>query len=332
MIGWKTPAPSWRHRLFGNKDIASVRYRCLLPLEELQKRGFPAETYREPTRDRYKAVLFFKTYGPKDLELARDLRRRGRGVLLDLCDNHFYNPRDLPLYRTARRELLEMIALADQVSCSTPDLARTVAAEAGLKKEPVVVGDPVDPSLRADPPQEKSARPQLLWFGAHGAPNAPCGMEDLLRVAKPLERLRRKRDFELVVASNDRAKFRRLIAGLPFPASYVPWDIRTFPRLLAGAWAALIPVNPNPFTLCKSHNRLATALFAGVPAVADGIPSYRELAEFSCLDDWEGGLNAIFEERPLVLAKAARGREYLLRRCLPSHSASAWEKFLAPWI
>ncbi|MBI5882777.1 MAG: hypothetical protein HZB91_06705 [Elusimicrobia bacterium] len=339
MIGWKLPVPTLWHRLFGNRDIAGVRYRCLLPLAELRKRGFPVEPYRGSNRGRYKAVLFSKTYGPKDQELARDLRSRGRGVLLDICDNHFYNPEALPVYRRARRELLGMIQLTDRIICSTPVLAQTVAAEAGLEMPPAVVADPVDPSLRRASSAPSSAddaprtgRPRLLWFGMHGAANAPCGMEDLLRISESLERLRRRWEFELVVASNDYWKFRRLLSGPGFPVSYVPWRMRTFPDILASAWAVLIPITPNPFTLCKSNNRLATALFASIPVVADGIPSYRELADFSCLDDWEGGLNAVFQQRPLVLAKAAKGREYLLGRYLPCHIADAWEKVLAPWV
>lgn len=332
MIGWKPSAPTLWHRIFGNKNIASVRYRCLLPLAELQKSGFPVELYRKSNRDQYKAVLFSKTYGPQDQELAMDLRRRGRGVLLDICDNHFYNPNDVPRYRRGRQDLLKMITLADQVSCSTQALARIVAAEAGLKKTPLVVADPVDPAMRAEGLKPRPGRPRLLWFGAHGVANAPCGMEDLLRVSQNLERLSRRRDFELVVASNDRSKFRRLIAALPFPTSYIPWRLETFPELLSGAWAALIPVTLNPFTECKSSNRLAAALFAGIPVVADAIPSYREFAPFAYLDDWDAGLDAVFERRPQALAKAAQGREYLSQKYLPGHMALAWERVLAPWI
>ena len=36
-------------------------------------------------------------------------------------------------------------------------------------------------------------------------------------------------------------------------------------------------MGPNPFTLCKTVNRLATALLLGLPVVADMIPSYEEL-------------------------------------------------------
>ena len=52
----------------------------------------------------------------------------------------------------------------------------------------------------------------------------------------------------------------------------------------------VVPISPNPFTRCKSANRPALALAAGVPVVADAIPSYRELAPYLTLDDWAGGL------------------------------------------
>ncbi|MBI3300243.1 MAG: hypothetical protein HYZ75_18920 [Elusimicrobia bacterium] len=276
-------------------------------------------------------MLFSKTYGRKDIELARALREKGRGVILDICDNHFYNPMDLPRYRGFREDLLSMIALTNQVCCSTPTLAKFVAAEAGLERPPAIVADPVDPALQSAFPAPQPNRPQLLWFGAHGAQNAPCGMEDLLRIAEPLERLSRRWAFELVVVSNSRWKFRKLISRLPFPTAYIPWERQAFPGILARARAVLIPVAPNPFTLSKSSNRLAAALFSGIPVVADAIPSYLEFAEFASLDDWERGLDAVFQQRPLALAKAARGREYLSQRYLPSHIAASWEKVLAPW-
>jgi len=101
-----------------DETIASYRYRVLQPIAFLAARGHPVELYDEANFDRYETVVFSKAYADKDRKLARRLKAAGKRVLLDLCDDHFYNPEDLPKYREAREHLLAMIAICDGVACS----------------------------------------------------------------------------------------------------------------------------------------------------------------------------------------------------------------------
>src|SRR5215469_10166430 len=113
-------------------SIGSYRYRVLTPIEFLSARGHAVELYDEANFDRYDLVVFSKAYGAEDRKLARRLKGAGKRVLLDLCDDHFYNPEGLPKYREARESLLAMIAICDGVVCSTPVLAQAVRREARL--------------------------------------------------------------------------------------------------------------------------------------------------------------------------------------------------------
>lgn len=315
MIAWKVRSE--------DPAVASYRYRCLAPIDALRRRGLPAGLFRADEARSYRAVVFSKVYGEDEQRLADELRARGVRVLLDLCDNHFYNPYGLENYVRAGRNLRAMIARVDQVVCSTETLAAVVREESAPARPPAVVGDAVEvPAAPAVP--EEAPVPTLLWFGFHGSPNAPCGMGDLANVAPLLKDAVRRHPFELVVASNSAEKYKAVVEPLGLPSRYVAWDLATFPRLLAGARAVLIPVSRNPFTLCKTNNRLAAALAAGVPAVADRIPSYDEFAPFCHLDDWERGLSEVLTRPREARARAAGARALLLTRWSPEAVSEQW--------
>lgn len=315
MIGWHPQAI--------NPNLASFRYRCLNPLTELRSQGFPVELYDAGRESEYDAVIFSKRYGIQDQKLAETLKNRGSTVILDLCDNHFYNPFDLPAYRVARKNLLEMITLADVLICSTETLADEVVNEAGLSQRPYVVGDAIEEFPVADRNTVESLI-SLVWFGMHGSPNAPSGMLDVLRLEPLLNELNNKAPLEVVVTSNNREKFDAHLATLAFPTRYVEWTGNSFPLLLATASAVVIPISVNRFTACKTNNRLATALYAGVPVVADCIPSYQELGQFCYLDQWEAGLNAILSRAPEPWQRAARGQQFVRQHYLISQIARRW--------
>ncbi len=124
-------------------------------------------------------------------------------MILDLCDDHFFNPFDLPKYREARGNLLAMIDICDKVICSTPVLARAVQSHVGLSATPPVAPDAYEQApVSAGPPTPPDQPARLLWFGLHGSPNAPAGIADLLLIRQALAEAHALRPFEIVVCSN----------------------------------------------------------------------------------------------------------------------------------
>jgi glycosyltransferase involved in cell wall biosynthesis len=318
-VGWKA----------GSSDpaVASYRYRVLAPMEALTRRGHDVEPFDPAKSELYDQVVFCKSYGQEDRELARRLRARGARVVFDLCDNHLYNPFDHPKYRKAREHIGEMVALADRVTCSTPTLAMIVA-EAFGRGDVTVVPDAVEAHV-AEPAQRTGDGPvRLLWYGSHGSPNAPSGMTDLLLIREQLERLARRRPVLLTVCSNNRSKFDERIAPLKLPTRYVDWTLESFGQVLAAADVVLLPASINPFTVCKTHNRLTTALHAGVPVVATALESYREFAPFCTLDDWEGGLWRAVDDNAAERRRALSAREVLDRAWSMAAIAPRWEQAL----
>ena len=319
-IGWKAARP--------DPKIASFRYRVQTPVGALRAFGHAVEVYDRANADAYDLVVFSKTYSAEDRHLARDLRDRGAKVVFDICDNHFYNPFDLPRYREIGGELTEMISLADRVVCSTPALARIVQAQTNGEVKPLVVGDLVEKVELPPDPEPASPRRRLLWFGSHGSPNAPAGMSDLLLIARVLSEAEAYAPLELIVCSNNQAKFEAQIAPLPLSTRYVEWSPDALKDCLAAADAVVIPISPNPFTACKTHNRLTLSLYAGVPVVADSIESYQEFAPWCTLDNWTEGLRKVLEDNLAERARALAGRPYIDEHWSEAACVSAWEQAL----
>src|SRR5262249_22399937 len=134
----------------GDARVASVRIRCLNPLRELRGRGYPVERFDPRRRDRYTAVIFSKRYDDVAYAEARRLRARGAHVVLDLCDNHFYNPDNLAPLRAASAHLRGLADAADVLVASTEAMAETLHEEVGPR--PVsVIGDAVETTVEGVP-------------------------------------------------------------------------------------------------------------------------------------------------------------------------------------
>lgn len=319
LVGWKAGTTDPR--------VASFRYRVQAPAAALAARGHAVEVFDPARADDYDQVVFCKSYGPADRELARRVRARGGRIVFDLCDNHLYNPFNHPKYAHAREHIGEMVVLADQVTCSTPTLG-AVLLEAYGPRDILVAPDAVEVHLAEPAPARRSGPLRLLWYGSHGSPNAPAGMSDLLLIREELEALAAVHPIVLTVCSNNRAKFDEQIAPLRLPTRYVEWSMDGFGEVLAQADGVLLPTSLNPFTACKTHNRLTTATHAGVPVVATGLESYREFAAYCTLDDWTGGLRRLAEQNGAERRRALDSREVLDRRWTIEAIAPVWEQAL----
>ena len=336
MLGWKPK--------FQDARIASVRFRCLNPIAELQKRGFPVELFDESHLSQYSGVVFSKLYDQQNYNLARSLKEQGKAVIFDICDNHFYNPYQLEKFKTVREQLLRMLDCADLIVASTPTLAEVLVKEADLRSVPVVIGDAVEEHaitgagnrrwfrLPARRWIRRNGTANILWFGINGGENAPYGMLDILNQKDLLIELSRTYPLQLLVVSDSRKKFKKYIEPLRLRTLYIEWGAVSFSEILRETDINIIPISRNPFTLCKTNNRLVTALFAGVPTVADEIPSYRDLAPYCVLNHWKSGLRFYLDNKPGGREQARSARPYILEHYTINHIGDAWAKHLSAFV
>lgn len=318
----------WPHS--ADPAIASTRLRCHAVIAALRERGLDAGLY-EPGGPAPDLLVLLKRYDVESVAVAEALRRRsGTRLALDLCDNHFHDSSGDPAWIERAAQLRHAVATVDAVVASTPTLAAVVREQVPVARISVIgdvaeretVNAAADASLLARSRAEwsfarlrrridrdglaRSAR--LVWFGNHGSPNAEGGMTDVLRIRPVLEEICRLRPLSLTIVSNHRGKFRALASGWRLPLHYLEWDASTFSRALRMHGISVIPVGLNPFTACKTSNRVCTSLLHDLAVVADPVPSYLEFADVIRIGDWRTSLEATLADPAAAARQVERGR------------------------
>jgi glycosyl transferase family 1 len=334
-IGWKPK--------FSDQRVASVRLRCLNPLRELQSRGYPVELFDPAAARDYSAVVYSKLYDARSHREATALREAGVRIVLDMCDNHFYNPSGLPLLQRAGEDLRRMMEVAHEFVASTHAMAEVLQEESPLPRPITVIGDAIEDEIidrgscvsatwhrwRLDQLRARLDRvagaSHLVWFGVHGGPSGEHGLGDLAKRRDTLMTVAEEFPLTLTVISNSRRAFRRLFADWRLPVFYLDWHPATFHNALRAHQVAVIPIGVNPFTRCKSNNRVVTALACGLGVVADRIPSYEEFANVCRLDDWVGGLRSYLGDAGLRSADVRAGQRLVAARWTLRSIADEWQ-------
>lgn len=170
---------------------------------------------------------------------------------------------------------------------------------------------------------------RILWFGNHGAPHARFGMLDLLEIRGPLETIASEFNVELVVVSNHRDKYERHIAPMRIPSTYVEWSPASIKKQLALASVVVVPNTLEAFSVCKSANRTATALLAGVPVVATATPAQDTLGSCIVFDDFLGGLRLYLGDKQRAEADVATAKQLIHRVFGHGAIAAAWADVIA---
>jgi glycosyltransferase involved in cell wall biosynthesis len=130
----------------------------------------------------------------------------------------------------------------------------------------------------------------VIWFGKGGGSFSSFGIPSLLEIAEFLIRVNEIIPIKLLIVSNNYHSYKTLIAPLPILNAYKSWDYEQIYDDISDADVCIIPNCKDDFSLSKSPNRAILALSLGVPVVATGIPSLKELNNCLVLDDWENGL------------------------------------------
>lgn len=308
----------WPHTT--DRGVASYRIRCALVIEGLGGLGASSRLYT-PGDPPPGLLVLSKRYDPASVAQARALRESGgTRWVLDLCDNHFHYREDQPVgshLQARSAHLVEAVHAADWVVVASQRLAEEVSTHCPQVRGLSVIEDAVDdittPAARAQALGAKEqvhrlrqrlffawhrAAPgrRLVWFGNHGFRHADGGMLELQTLTDALNRHHARAPLSLTVISNSHRKFRVLRAAWRFPSLYLPWSNRLFAAVMPAHDVALVPVQINPVTVCKTNNRLVTAFSLGIAVAAGSIPSYEEFRGLAVLDDWDDGLGALMDD------------------------------------
>jgi SAM-dependent methyltransferase len=298
-------------------DLASARYRVLIPAQQLGRLGhqvqiaglagdtWPAEVLAAPVD----AVVISKSFQAANEALASAMKARGAKVVVDFCDDHFEHAELGP-------HLRRLAALADVVIASTGMMAEAVRRHAG--RDATVITDPVEGprGMPAFAPALPSLK--LAWFGH------PSNLRGLSMKSAELAALVQRVPVRLrlvTAASDDVRQFASQLAGADpsrLKVELVAWTPDAAWRSLAECDAVWLPAEESSRTSVKSPNRLVEAIWAGRFVVADPVPSYMPFADVMPIGK---GLLAGMQEA-LDAPDAARARiAAAQRRVARDHSA-----------
>ncbi len=258
-------------------DLASARYRVLIPAQQLARLGHAVQLVTLPQGEvpasileaPYDALVVSKSFNPANERLAEAAKARGATVVVDFCDDHFAHPQLGAHFRN-------LAALADRIVASTESMAESVRRNCG--REAVVITDPVEGPRGAPAFAPRLPALRIAWFGH------PSNLAGLAAKAAQLHALAAHMPVRLAVVTTPSPEAASLVASLAqgharLAAEIVPWSLESTWKALADADLTWIPVLESEQKAVKSPNRLLESLWAGRLAVADPVPAYAPFAD-----------------------------------------------------
>ncbi len=307
-------------------DIASARYRVLIPAAQLARLGHQVQLatlnhadWPQQVKDAACDVLVIsKSFHAVNEGLARGMKARGVKVVVDLCDDHFEHPEFGPHFAN-------LVALADTVVASTQAMADAVKRHTA--RDSVVITDPVEGPRGFPKFAPRLPWLKLAWFGH---PSNLGGIEakahELIALADRLPV-----HFSIVTAPWPTVPrfFTDLQAADParLKVELVPWSVEATWKALVENDMVWIPVAESGKSAVKSPNRLLEPLWAGRIVVADPVPSYLPFADVTPIG--KGLVRGALDVLENLAATEERVRE-AQRRIARDHSsfecARQWAK------
>jgi SAM-dependent methyltransferase len=309
-------------------DLASARYRVLIPARQLARLGHQVQLCT-PGPQGYPpaaatadvdALVISKSFDAANESLARSAKARGVRVITDFCDDHFAHQQLGPHFRA-------LAALADTVVAATPAMAEAVRAH--TSREAIVITDPVEGrrGLPGFAPRLPALR--VLWFGH------PSNVNGIFERAAELAALSRLMSVRLEVLTTPAPEIAARLAAISQPSAgrietvLTPWSLEATWTALAETDLVWIPVQDVAAKAVKSPNRLVEALWAGKPVVADAMPGYQPYADLMPVGTGlDKGVSAFLSDPASTNRRVAEAQ----RRIARDHSAygcgNAWARAL----
>ncbi len=312
-------------------DMASIRYRAIIPVQGLVAGGHQASVVgldpkcfnevRERIVDADR-VVFTKNYDePQCSErMVQEMRAHGVKTLFDLTDDRFQGEHGGHLKR--------MVAHAEAVVTVSPLLRHIIKQNTG--KDSAIVGDPYEGPRGAARWSPDGRRLKALWFG-HGLNivSLQQALPSLLAAGK-----KHPMDLRIVTADVDgierdckafNRKYRHALS-----LRYAQWSIEETWSSLASTDFVVIPALPGAqWTLAKSPNRIIEALWAGRFVVAHPIPSYVEFKDWAWIGgDLTEGIAWMVENEASIASCIGAAQDYIAATYSQDSIAAQWEQIL----
>lgn len=342
-----------------NPGHPGFRYRCDTPATELRRRGWRVRTTTPDQLNDEPLVIAMSDVclgaagdAARALDILAQCRRRGARLVVTESDHRLYNPLGNAELQRKAIAVQHLYALADEIVTTTEPLTAYIREVVPAATPITIVPDALElPSalqprgwlrrvaswrhraphralqaLARELQQLPASNRRVVWFGGHGTGRGEeGGMHDLLTLREALEAAHADRPVSLTVISDNREKFERAIRPFGVPTFYLDWTRLTFHAALRLHQMCAIPVRMSPWTVCKSNNRLVTALHAGMICVADSIPSYQPLGDLALIGPCAAGLTQALRDFDRLRAQVPAQVRAVEQRWAIARVGDAWE-------
>lgn len=284
-ILWITFAPIMQQNGILTSNLASARYRVIIPAKALAAKDYQHTFFATPnefnlidiksTLDKQDVIIFSKSFNAKNEKIASYAKQNKIKIIFDICDNHFESPKFSQHYKN-------MVNLADKIVVNTPIMAEIVKQY--TNRDSFVIPDPYEFQQGQPRFKPQSTGLNLLWFGSH------TNLDSLQAMIPTLVPLSQQIPLKLhiVTAANMGVEqaCQQFNTQLPhFKLFFSEWSLMTTQKAVQNADIVLIPSLPNARKAVKSPNRLIESLWSGRFVVAHPLPSYQEFAQWTWINE-----------------------------------------------
>ncbi|HET7730568.1 MAG TPA: methyltransferase domain-containing protein [Usitatibacter sp.] len=308
-------------------NIASARYRVLIPAQQLLRMGHATQIAVLPTGETgvpkgladvpCDVMVLSKSYHASHLGLVEAMQGRGVVVAADFCDDHFDHPQFGAHFHA-------LAGMADRLIASTPAMAEAIRRH--VSREAAVVTDPVEApkGIARFAPRFPALR--IAWFG-HS-----LSLDGVVARRAQLHALAAHYPVELALVTSPIDAGGRAITALAHPrvrVQAIPWSTAATWKALEDADLAWIPIADSPLKQVKSPNRLVEALWCGRLVIADALPAYEPFADLVPIGTGlEAGVMGALERPALVEERLREAQKRIARRHSGFECARQWEAAL----
>lgn len=305
-------------------NTASVRYRVISPMIELEKLGYDSKVfstdpsaYKTPEiNQKTDVVIFSKSFNKENEELINYLKSQGKKVIFDICDNHFATPQFSEHYKFCTNN-------ADLVTCNTEAMAGIISQYTDVN--PIIIPDPYE-VLKSAARFEPADILKLVWFGH------PSNLDSLESVMQKLVDFSNQHPLSIKIITSEVnglqescSKISSQLANLEL--IFMPWSIEAQWQSVTGSDIVIIPSLQDERKKVKSPNRVFESLQCGTMVVANPLPSYMPFKDFAWIgDDIIKGIKWTLDNKELIKNRIEQGQEYIVSHHSPEVIGEKWNQ------
>lgn len=280
------------HLFEPNDDLASSRYRAIIPGGVLQRRG-DADIYIGLDAMGDAVNVYHKYY-------EQHLRNCGTHPgIVDIVDDYIFEDfvREKPQHAWKAEVTEKLVATAKAITTSTPIQAERIRERFGV--DATIIQDVYEWPER---PFRWTGGESVMWFGAPYNMNALIGVE----IDCGIE----------AITDCDPGRHGNML--------YTPWSRATMERGFSRHDVCLLPALPHAWARGKSPNRIVNALRAGKFVLTNEHPAHDEFREFVWMAKPLSGLRWARANPEKAQAMVEAGQAYIRDRYSPEAAADKW--------